>query len=146
VGQWVSPKRKASRSGRGLFRELQGRSALLYSTKILPDFQKKVNRGFFRKIFLWSNANKPGEVPVPVFGDGRFVVRKGVFGVRRSQFIRGVQLDGLTLRLVDELARQRGKSRSQLIRDLIRKEAASNAQQALPGFGDGDERNGFATV
>jgi len=70
-------------------------------------------------------------------GSGAF--RFGGCSVRRKEYIRGVQLDALTLRQVDELARQRGMSRSQLIRELIRQAAADNPQQTLPGFGD-DEK------
>ena len=59
----------------------------------------------------------------------------------RSQYIRGVQLDSLTLRQVDELARQRGMSRSQFIRALIREAARENAQEALPGLGLVEEKH-----
>jgi len=67
-----------------------------------------------------------------------FCRQKGERGTmaRRREYIRGIQLDALTLRLVDELANQRGQSRSQVIRDLIRQAAADNAQERLPGFGD----------
>lgn len=61
---------------------------------------------------------------------------------KRAKDIRGIQFDELTLDLVDDLCRRRGVSRSQLIRDLIRKEAASDAQLALPGMGAADQGDG----
>jgi hypothetical protein len=52
--------------------------------------------------------------------------------VKRSEHIRGVQFDAETLRLVDDLCSRRGCSRSQLVRWLVRREAAADAQMVLP--------------
>lgn len=57
-------------------------------------------------------------------------------GTKRREFIRGIQFDEYTLQLADALCERRGISRSQLLRWLVQREAAADAQLELPGLGD----------
>jgi len=63
-------------------------------------------------------------------------------GTKRRRDVRGVQFDAETLGLIDDLCRRRGLSRSRLIRQLVRAEAARDGQEALPGFGNADDVGG----
>jgi len=62
-------------------------------------------------------------------------------GTKRDQWIRGVQFDEQTLGMADAICRRRRCSRSQLVRWLIRREAASEPQIGLPGFDADAERS-----
>lgn len=55
--------------------------------------------------------------------------------MRKNQNVRSIYFDGLTLRQLDELAAKQKRSRSQLVRLLVRQAAAEDKQAALPGMG-----------
>lgn len=63
--------------------------------------------------------------------------------MRKNEFVRGIYFDSLSLRQLDDLATRWKRSRSQIVRLLVRKAASEDLQLGLPGLGSSTLEEGW---